>query len=509
MNILDEIVAQRQKDIAQKSVSLGFEIPRERTRKITPFLPQKGVILEIKRASPSKGDIAPELNAPETAKIYAEAGAAAISVLTEEHWFKGNLNDLMSVCRAVDEFSEQTGKTPPAVLRKDFLLSEEEIDVAFRAGADAVLLIARILETENLVKMAKKCENLGITALIELRLEEDLRKLGEVVKSVSEKSIVCGVNARDLKNFSIDLLTPAALLAEIKKIAGEKARVVFESGIRTNEAASFAGSLGFSAMLLGEAAARNPNKAKNLVASFVGANETENARRWNEFAQKLQEKRKSGEKKPFVKICGLTNESDALKAASLGADLLGFIFWEKSPRKVNPSDLPKIAAALKKAGLREKVRTVGVIVATDSADAKNAFASLKNGDLDFIQLHGFDCASSLTQKNLPHYAVVNVSGEEDLQKIDALRLKGEPRILIDAKIGNQIGGTGERIADLLVEKVSQKTKLWLAGGITAENAREVIEKFQPELIDVASGVEKSAGIKDHEKLERLFSELGF
>ena len=507
MNILDKIVEQRKKDIAEKGWSLGFEIPEKRTRKITPFLQEKGVILEIKRASPSKGDIAPKLNAPETAKIYAEAGTAAISVLTEEHWFKGNLDDLQSVCHKVDEFSIQTGKNPPAILRKDFLISKEEIDVAYKCGADAVLLIARILESEKIVEMAKKCQALGLTALIELRLDEDLKKLSQVVKIVDPKYFVCGVNARDLKNFSIDLLTPAALLSEIRAIAGENVRVVFESGIRTNEAASFAGSLGFSGMLLGEAAAKNPSKAKELVSSFVNTRETENARTWKNFAQKLQEKRKSGNNSPFVKICGLTNESDTLKAASLGADFLGFIFWEKSPRKVNSAELPNIIQALKNEGLREKVLTVGVIVTPDSDDTNNALSALEAGELDFIQLHGFDCATNFKEKNLPHYAVVNVASEDDLSKIDEIRSKGEPRILIDAKVGEMPGGTGERVTDLLVEKVSQKTKLWLAGGITPENVAEIIKKFSPELIDVASGVEKSPGIKDNEKLENLFAAI--
>ncbi|WP_407425378.1 bifunctional indole-3-glycerol phosphate synthase/phosphoribosylanthranilate isomerase [Treponema sp.] len=507
MNILDEIVEQRKKDIAQKGFALGFEIPENRSRKITPFLPKdkKGVILEIKRASPSKGDIALNLNSKETAKAYAKAGTNAISVLTEEHWFKGNLLDLQNVCKSVDEWSTKTGKNPPAVLRKDFLISEEEIEVAYRCGADAVLLIARILDTATMVSMAKKCKNLGITALIELRLEEDLQKLAETVKTVSTDFIVCGVNARDLKNFAIDLLTPAALMHEIKAIAGKDARIVFESGIRTPEAANFAGSLGFSAMLLGEAAAKNPDEAKNLVSSFINAEESQNSKSWLEYAEKLQQKRKTGSKKPFVKICGLTNKEDALKAAELGADFLGFIFWEKSVRKVNPDKLPEIVTALKNAGLREKVRLVGVIVETDSDDAKNACNALKNGNLDFIQLHG--CYDSFTKKDLPHYAVVNVSDEKDLAVIDEIRQNGEARILIDAKVGEMPGGTGKRIADLLVEKVSQKTKLWLAGGITAENAAEIVSRFEPELIDVASGVEKEPGIKNHEKLEKLFLAL--
>lgn len=507
MDILDQIVAQRRKDIAKAGASLGLSIPAVRERPVTPFLARKGVILEIKRASPSKGDIAPALDAAETAAAYARAGASAISVLTESHWFKGSLADLLSACGAADRYAAETKTQPPAILRKDFLLSADEIEVAYLCGADAVLLIARILDTERIVTMAKKCGELGITALIELRLDEDLRKLAEVVKVVSTKSVVCGVNARDLKNFSIDLLTPAALLSEIRSIAGGDVRVVFESGIRTADAAAFAGSLGFSAMLMGEAAAKNPADAGELVSAFVSARETANARAWSRYAQKLQTKRGRPDRTPFVKICGLTNEADALKAASLGADFLGFIFYEKSPRKVNPDDLPQIVSALREAGLREKVCLVGVIVEPGSQDAHDALAAFERGDIDMIQLHGADCFRSFTQKEIPHYAVVNVSTEEDLKRIDEIRQLGEPRILIDAKVGRQIGGTGERIAGLLVEKVSQKTKLWLAGGITAENADEIISRFEPELIDVASGVEAGAGIKDHARMERLFANI--
>ena len=94
-----------------------------------------------------------------------------------------------------------------------------------------------------------------------------------------------------------------------------------------------------------------------------------------------------------------------------------------------------------------------------------------------------------------------------MAKIDEIRKEGEPRILIDAKVGNQVGGTGERIKELLVEKVSQKTKLWLAGGITPENITQIVGKFQPELIDVASGVEAKPGIKNLTKLQNLFDNL--
>ena len=150
-DILKEIVDARSELIKQKGYSFGFEIPEKRLRKVHPFIQEKGAILEVKRASPSKGDIAPDLNSFETALTYAKAGARAISCLTEPNYFKGTLEDLMNVCRAADIFEKETGKNPPAVLRKDFLTDEQDIEISYRAGADAVLLIARILSSEKIL----------------------------------------------------------------------------------------------------------------------------------------------------------------------------------------------------------------------------------------------------------------------------------------------------------------------------------------------------------------------
>ncbi|MBO4547531.1 MAG: indole-3-glycerol-phosphate synthase, partial [Treponema sp.] len=208
LDILTKIVDARKADIKERGIAFGYEIPAERKRAVHPFIQKKGVVLEVKRASPSKGDIAPNLDAAHTALAYQEAGASAISVLTEENYFKGNLGDLKRVCDSVDV----------AVLRKDFLVYPEEIDVAYKIGADAVLLIARILDKEALGKMLSRCASLGITAFVELRLEDDLQKLASARASDKEAgraTVVCGVNARDLKDFSIDLLTPCGFLAQI------------------------------------------------------------------------------------------------------------------------------------------------------------------------------------------------------------------------------------------------------------------------------------------------------
>ncbi|MBP5695249.1 MAG: indole-3-glycerol-phosphate synthase, partial [Treponema sp.] len=225
-DILTTIVEKRKADLERLGLAFGFEIPEKRGRPVHPFLVKKGVILEVKRASPSKGEIAPNLNAAETAHSYAAAGASAISCLTEGNYFKGSLKDLIEVCEAVDEYAEGAADSSeserlcvvPAVLRKDFLLSADEVDISYRAGADAILLIARILEKPVIVEMAKAAAGYGMTCLVEVRSEADLEKLAAVADAVDSKYIVCGVNSRDLATLKIDLLKPCALLGKIRGV---------------------------------------------------------------------------------------------------------------------------------------------------------------------------------------------------------------------------------------------------------------------------------------------------
>ncbi len=498
-NILDEIVNRRKKDIEQSGWEFGFKIPEKRQRKIHPFLSSKGVILEVKRASPSKGDIAPDLDSAATAFSYAQSGAAAISCLTETNYFKGTLQDLMNVCRAVDDFETQTGKTGPAVLRKDFLIDEKEVEIAYRAGADAVLLISRILTTEKMISMAKKCQELGLTALVELRLDEDVEKLAQVVGQVDRKYIAAGVNSRDLRDFTIDLLTPSTMLSKIRRVLGPDARVIFESGIRTPQSAAFAGSLGFAGMLLGEAAAKNPQIRRDLVDAFTKSGETSNARFWNAYSAEKE--------KLHVKICGLTNAIDAEKSAQLGADFLGFIFWNKSPRHAEETAVRDFSLSQEAKGKT----LVGVIVDPEDPEAQAAIRLVREGILHVLQLHTMKCARKFLAdpelRSLPHYAAINITCDDDIRNLDILFDMGEPRVLVDAQTQGKIGGTGKQVSPELVQKVQKKYRLWLAGGITPDNAAAIKAQFNPELMDCASGVESEPGKKDYAKLENFFSNL--
>lgn len=505
-SILEQIVELRKKDLAAKGFSFGHDVPAKRTKPVVPFLPQNGVILEIKRASPSKGMIAPDLNAVEQAKVYKNAGAAAISILTEENYFKGSLEDLQNVAAAVPDI---------ALLRKDFLLEEEEIETAYLCGADAVLLIARILPLEKMRSMLGVCKKLGIRALVEIRTDDDFEKLAVLAEEFAE-TIVAGSNARDLATFKIDFLQPLKMLLQMrngtlcKYPQLQNVPLIFESGVRTGEAADFAASLGFNGMLLGEAAARSPQKAAEYVAAFMNASRkgvTPAANYWRNYTARLLQK--SG--KPFVKICGLTTATDAVLSAKSGADALGFIFCAKSKRCTNYSDVKQIVESLKNSDLVKMPELVAVITEKDSDEARQAFSLLDEKIVDVIQLH--NCAGDFTYTELSrfaHYCALSADqakSEEAFAEYDRLRHSGEPRILVDAFDASVPGGTGKTISCEMLQKFNKNGVLWLAGGISAQNVQELCKTFAPERMDLASGVESMPGKKDAAKIDNFFNNL--
>ena len=536
-DILQKIVRKRREDIERLGLNFGIEIPATRRRGHVEFLGVPGAILEVKRASPSKGDIAPDLNPVGLATTYAEAHAQAISVLTEMNFFKGSLRDLIAVADAMEERAKQ-GLHACAVLRKDFLLFEDEIDIAYRCGADAVLLIARILEDEQLIKMAKRAQSFDMQAFVEVRETDDLRKLKLVTDALGNaaaKTIVAGVNSRDLATFHTDPLVPASIRNKLP------AKAVFESGIHSGADAAYARSLGFTGILVGEAVAKNPPLAKDVVGSFEGGCENAQGKFWKEFAERRDAKRAArlarvagavggagiicGAKTvQMVKICGITREEDGLLAAELGADMLGFVF-SKTKRLTTEEFVRGFATKLRASCHPErnasgvegsrKPLLVGVITETDSVEGQTAIKLAREGVLDAVQFHGIapQCNTAQSAKNSSaethptHYCAVRVGDAADFDKVEALRKNGEPRILLDAKVEGIPGGTGKQIPESLLREKAGDIPLWLAGGINPENVSEIVSKFSPELIDVSSGIEDAPGIKNHEKMRELFEKL--
>ena len=518
-DILQKIVRMRREDIDRLGLNFNIDIPEARRVGHTEFLGNAGAILEVKRASPSKGDIAPDLNPVELATTYAEAHAQAVSVLTEMNFFKGSLRDLIAVADLM-ESRRQQGLHTCAVLRKDFLLFEDEIDIAYRCGADAVLLIARILDDEQLVKMAERAQKFGIQAFVEVREADDFRKLAVVTAALGDaaaKTIVAGVNSRDLATFHTDPLIPASVRSKLP------AKAVFESGILSAADATYARNLGFTGILVGEAVAKNPPLAKDVVSAFESGCENARGQFWKKFAERKfanNETRAASSqdaRRPLVKICGITREEDGLLAAELGADMLGFVF-STTKRLTTEEIVRNFAAKIRTCHPEQAQRVdgspllVGVITDPNSVEGKTAIKLAQEGVLDAVQFHGVDPHNSdalaeSCSAALPYYCAARVGAPEDFDYVANLRKNGEPRILLDAKVEGIPGGTGKTIPESLLREKANGAPLWLAGGINPENVATICEKFHPELLDVSSGIEDAPGIKNHDMMKALFAAI--
>ena len=464
-DIRSEIVAMRKKSVLIEGFGQRLKIPELREVPLVPFPKKPVLICEIKRRSPSKGPIGAIDDPIKQAGLYIDGGADVISILTEKQYFNGSLEDLINVKK---RYPEQ------AVLRKDFLYSLEDIEISYRAGADVVLLIASILEKIEILQMYKRTKKLGMEALIEVHNKEDIEKVADF------RPELVGINSRDLRTFTIDLTLPL----KIKQDITWNTQLIFESGIRYEEDAEFALSSGFNGILVGESVVKNPNLVSELKQTIL-----------KEKAGNFWERLYGGKKKrPLIKICGLTINEDVKKADDLGADILGFILAE-SPRQADLSFIRKLPPT--------KALKAGVVVLKSQGQKlpRPITQLILDGQLDVLQFHGNEDPREGSSIAYPYYKAVRIKNSEDVKKIDNFR---SPRVLIDAFSSTSYGGTGKQIDKNLISEVKKKHVLWLAGGISPDNVRELILEFNPELIDVSSKLEKSPGIKDHKKMEQFF-----
>lgn len=212
------------------------------------------IIAEFKRASPSKGEIRGGASAVEVARAYEAGGAAALSVLTEEDFFRGSLRDLSEIKESV----------ALPVLRKDFIVDAHQIYEAAAAGADAILLIVAALDDHTLRELRRTAEDeLGLDALVEVHTPEEMRRAGEA------GARLVGVNNRDLRTFQVSLDTSVELAAH----APPGALLVSESGLREAADIERLRACGYGAFLIGETfmRAERPGEAlRNLLRAAAG-----------------------------------------------------------------------------------------------------------------------------------------------------------------------------------------------------------------------------------------------
>lgn len=456
-NILEEIAEANRKRVAEKKKEITPEEMAKRAEALPadtgfPFekaLRKEGIsfICECKKASPSKGIIAEDFPYLEIAKEYEEAGASAISVLTEPIWFKGKEEYLREIAEAVEI---------PCV-RKDFVIDEYMIDEAKVLGASAVLLICALLEESTLRNYIERCRALGLSALVEAHDEEEIKM------ALRCGARIIGVNNRNLKDFTVDVANGIRL----RKFVPDNVLFIAESGIKTGADVRRLREAKVDAVLVGETLMRAPDK-------------------------KIALDRLAGRVK--VKVCGLRRKEDVLAANRLMPDYIGMIFVPGTGRFVTDEQAEELREALD-----ERIRAVGVFA---GEDPEHILRLTKAGIIDGIQLHGGESESYIQElKERTDRPVIRMVRPEDPEDIRSAGETAADYLLFD-HIAAGKGGTGETFDWGILESCREEIKkpFFVAGGIGPDNAREAAVRLEPYALDASSLLETGEW-KDPEKMK--------
>ena len=245
MTILDDILAEKEKEV--RKLKEHYKPGSIKTKRVDISLydmfmkaDKMSIIAEMKRASPSKGLINDGVEPAEQGALYESCGAGAISVLTDQPFFQGKIKDMQDVREAVHI----------PVLNKDFIIDEIQIDRAYDAGANLILLIAAALPEQRLKALYQYAVNKGLEILFEVHNEEELK----VAKNIGANII--GINNRDLKTFHVDLATTERLA---KQIDTSKTLLISESGMKVKEDVERVRKAGAKGILVGETMMRSGN----------------------------------------------------------------------------------------------------------------------------------------------------------------------------------------------------------------------------------------------------------
>ncbi len=259
MNILDEIVAHKRTEVQHRKelyptklleTSLYFSSPAVSLKKYLLRKDKSGIIAEIKRASPSKGVLNKHVSIERTSIGYMQAGASALSVLTDAKFFHGSSDDL----KAARKFNYCP------ILRKDFTIDEYQILEAKSIGADAILLIASVLSPDEIKRFGIFAHSLGLEVLLEVHSGEELARSLSAADTVD----IIGVNNRDLQSFSVSLETSERLASDIPSGMVK----ISESGIRTAQDVHRLRSAGYQGFLIGEQFMRH-SRPEEACRAFV------------------------------------------------------------------------------------------------------------------------------------------------------------------------------------------------------------------------------------------------
>jgi indole-3-glycerol phosphate synthase / phosphoribosylanthranilate isomerase len=368
--------------------------------------PGLGAIAEVKRRSPSAGELRPDADPARLAAQFAKAGAAAISILVDER-FGGSLDDLKAARAA----------TAAPLLAKGFFREELDLLKLKLAGADAALVILRDVDDQRAAALLSYARELDLETLVEAHDANELHR------AVALGADMIGVNARDLETFEIDR---AQQLDLVTRLRDHDAVVVAESGVHSRAQGAAAELAGADAILVGSALMQAADPSQKL-AELIS--------------------------RPLVKVCGLTRDEDVDAALAAGADMLGFILAEESPRRA-----PRVL----------DVPNDRLSVAVFVGEAEDAGS-------DLVQLY---------------------EREEG-------RVRGRDAVLL------REGEAVAHVVDLpwdepdplhLQRAVAREGRVMLAGRLGPHNVHEAVRAVRPWAVDAASQLEAEPGIKDHEKV---------
>lgn len=458
---LDQIVFQTRADLEQRKSELPLEDlqhlamaqppPRDLSGALRPVSKSKvSLIAEVKRASPSKGVFASHLDPVEQARIYAANGAAAISVLTEPHFFLGSPDYLTAIRHA----------SAVPVLCKDFIFDEYQVYEARAWGADAILLICAILDETQLRRLLNLAHDLGMHCLVEVHTSQ------EAQRAIEAGATIIGVNSRDLTTFQMN----PNLIRELRPLIPEDRIVVAESGIHTAADARRLARYDIHAMLVGESLVISHDIAAQIRTLLHGANES------------VQ-----------VKICGLRTRDQLLTALEAGADLLGLMFYESSSRYIHPREAMELLKALED---NQPTSTIVGIFVNEEAEFINDI--VEQVGLHVVQLHGNEPPEFCKRIKRPVIKGLHLNSITELNRVEKYQATTW-RILLDTPTAKW-GGSGKTHDWSIAQEVAQQMPIILAGGLTPENVLEAIQRVHPWGVDVSSGVEIN-GQKDAGKIQ--------
>lgn len=413
------------------------------------------LIAEVKRASPSKGMLAPHLDPVALAHTYETHGAAAISVLTEPHFFLGSGDYLTAI--------KHTVSVP--VLRKDFIVDEYQVYEARAWGADAILLICAILDDTQLCHLLTIAHEQHMHCLVEVHSRE------EAQRAVAAGAAIIGINSRDLVTFQMN----PYLIRELRPLIPAECVVVAESGIQDAADARRLARYNVQAMLVGESLVVSDDVPTQMRSLLQGANASTQ-----------------------VKICGLRSPEHIQAAIDADTDMLGLIFYEPSSRYIQPQHAANIINHTPTNG-RAAADVVGVFVNKDAAYINEV---AEHVGLHIVQLHGDESPEFCHSIKLPVIKALCLQDRTDIGKVRAYR-EAAWRILLDTPTPDW-GGTGITHDWSMAHAAAQEASVLLAGGLTPQNVAEAIQQVHPWGVDVSSGVETD-GNKDVEKI-RAFVE---